>query len=58
MFESTRILIGGHEFLKLFPFNPYASFITMMLNYTEDYRTTYFRSLGELSGFDYYLHTE
>ena len=48
LFESCRILVGGHEVLRLFPLNQYSKFIKMMLQYDENYRTVHFYSLGEL----------
>ena len=48
LFESCRILIGGIEFLSLFPINNYIQHIRMMLLYDDLYREIHFFSLGEL----------
>ena len=51
MFQSSRLLIGGYEFLKLFSTSNYTQFIKMMLLYEESYRETHFYSLGKLPNY-------
>ena len=48
MFSSCRVLIGGVEFLPLFPTNNYIQFIMMNLLWDDVYRETHFYSLGKL----------
>ena len=48
LFSSCRVLIGGVEFLPLFPTNNYIQFIMMNLLWDDVYRETHFYSLGKL----------
>ena len=47
MFANNRLLIGGIEFLALFPTNNYIQYIRMMLLWDDLYREIHFFSLGK-----------